>query len=404
MHPRVIKNDEQYEAALQVVEELVACDPEPGSEDAERLELFSVLVEHYENEHFDLGRPTPTEAIRFRMEQQGLTQRDLVPYLGSRAKVSEVLSGKRALTLSMIRALHEGLGIPAEVLVQSPELGSDAPIIDYTRFPLAEMTRRGYFGKVDRATPDMARHLVAPLLKRAEVPQAVPALCRQGGTVRSAKQMDSHALLAWCARVLAVASGESLCGKYEPEAITSDWLQEVARLSWSAQGPKLAKEFLAAHGIALVVEPHLPKTHLDGAALLGDDGTPVIGITVRHDRLDNFWFTLLHELVHVQKHLRRGEGSFIDDLDYVETMDPREREADRSARDGLIPPSVRWKTTRAYVQKSPQAIRELAAKLRVHPAIIAGRIRYDTHNYRILGQLVGSGGVRALFEDVQWPS
>jgi HTH-type transcriptional regulator/antitoxin HigA len=86
--------------------------------DEDELELWSLLVENYEEEHFPIDPPDPIEAIRFRMDQEGLTRADLIPYLQSKSKVSEVLSGKRPLSLSMIRALHSGLKIPAEVLVQ----------------------------------------------------------------------------------------------------------------------------------------------------------------------------------------------------------------------------------------------------------------------------------------------
>ncbi len=89
--------------------------------DADRLELLALLVRDYEDKHYPIDMPDPVEAITFRMEQMGLTRKDLERYIGSRSKVSEVLSGKRRLSLSMIRALHEGLGIPAEVLLGRPD-------------------------------------------------------------------------------------------------------------------------------------------------------------------------------------------------------------------------------------------------------------------------------------------
>ena len=79
------------------------------------------------------------------------------------------------------------------------------------------------------------------------------------------------------------------------------------------------------HGIPLVVEPHLPKTRLDGAAMLSSKGRPVIGLTIRHDRIDNFWFTLVHELIHVQEHLTTDSETFIDDIESGPGSDPRER-------------------------------------------------------------------------------
>ena len=114
MITKVIKTQEAYEAALAEIETLIDLNPQAGTPEAEQLELGSLLVEQYESEKFPIGLPDPVEAIEFRMEQQGLTPRDLIPYIGSRSKVSEILSRKRSLTLTMIRALHEGLGIPAE--------------------------------------------------------------------------------------------------------------------------------------------------------------------------------------------------------------------------------------------------------------------------------------------------
>ncbi|HJW76645.1 MAG TPA: DNA-binding protein [Thermoleophilia bacterium] len=116
--PHLIKTQAEYERALIAVERLIDAEPKAGEPQAEDLEPLSLLIEAYEKTVFPIPDPAPIEAIRFRMDQMGLRQRDLVPYLGSRARVSEVLSGKRPLTLKMIRALHDGLGIPADVLIQ----------------------------------------------------------------------------------------------------------------------------------------------------------------------------------------------------------------------------------------------------------------------------------------------
>ncbi len=114
---KVIRSPEDYEAALSEISRLVDRDPTPGTSDGERLELQTVLVRDYESRTLPRVTVDPVDAIQFRMEQQGLRQRDLVPYIGSKSKVSEVLARKRPLTLSMIRALHTGLGIPAESLL-----------------------------------------------------------------------------------------------------------------------------------------------------------------------------------------------------------------------------------------------------------------------------------------------
>jgi HTH-type transcriptional regulator/antitoxin HigA len=115
---RPIRTEADYDAALAEIDRLL--DVAEGSAGAERLELLSILVEAYEEVHHPIDPPDPIDAIRFRMEQQGLTRRDLEPYVGSRARVSEILNRQRPLTLAMIRRLHRGLGIPAEALIQAP--------------------------------------------------------------------------------------------------------------------------------------------------------------------------------------------------------------------------------------------------------------------------------------------
>jgi HTH-type transcriptional regulator/antitoxin HigA len=119
MKPKVIKNDKEYKAALSKVESLM--DAAANSIEEADLELWSLLVENYERESFPIDTPDPVEAIRFRMEQQGLRPVDLTQFIKSKSRVSEVLSHKRTLTLAMIRALSAGLHIPVEVLVREPQ-------------------------------------------------------------------------------------------------------------------------------------------------------------------------------------------------------------------------------------------------------------------------------------------
>lgn len=117
MQPKLIKTEADHEEALARIEALMEQDSLAQPEQDE-LELLGFLVSEYEDKACPISLPSPIDAIRFRMEQQGLKQRDLIPYIGSASKVSEVLSGKRTLSLSMIRRLHGGLDIPAEVLLQ----------------------------------------------------------------------------------------------------------------------------------------------------------------------------------------------------------------------------------------------------------------------------------------------
>ncbi len=124
MEPRIPKTDREYRAALEEIDRLMSA--RSGTRDAERLELWTLVVERYEEKHFPIDPPDPIEAIRFRMEQEALKPADLIPYLGSKSRVSEVLNGKRPLSIEMIRRLHEGLGIPAEALIRPPKGVSEA--------------------------------------------------------------------------------------------------------------------------------------------------------------------------------------------------------------------------------------------------------------------------------------
>jgi len=120
MEIKAIRTEADYRAALQEVSALIDLDPAVDSPDGERLEVMGALVQAYEAKHYPLDPPDPIEAIKFRMDQAGMTVKDLVPYIGSLNRVYEVLSYKRPLSLNMIRRLSEGMHIPAEVLIRAP--------------------------------------------------------------------------------------------------------------------------------------------------------------------------------------------------------------------------------------------------------------------------------------------
>jgi HTH-type transcriptional regulator/antitoxin HigA len=115
IHPVRSKSD--YKAALRELSAYFDNEPEPGTADGDRFEILATLVEAYEAKHFPIEAPDPIEAIRFRMEQGGLTVKDLVPSISRPNRVYEVLNRKRGLTIDMIRNLHRNLGIPAESLI-----------------------------------------------------------------------------------------------------------------------------------------------------------------------------------------------------------------------------------------------------------------------------------------------
>jgi HTH-type transcriptional regulator / antitoxin HigA len=124
MKIKPIRTEADYEAALKEIERLF--NAIPGTVEADRLEVLTTLIEVYEERRYPIALPDPIEAILYHMESRGLSRRDLEPFIGSRARVSEVLNRKRPLTMEMIRNLHDGLGISAEVLIQPYKILKEA--------------------------------------------------------------------------------------------------------------------------------------------------------------------------------------------------------------------------------------------------------------------------------------
>ena len=248
---RAIRSEEDYEAALSRISELMdALSGQEGQmedpDDPRRVELEVLvdLVEFYESRSDNWGLPGPVSAIEFRMEQANLTQRDLVPFIGSRAKVSEILSGKRRITMSMARALHQHLGIPAAVLLQEPgaTFPDDEPDLEYSRFPLGAMVKAGWVPNV-RNLKDHGEDLVTGLMERAGGKQVAMALYRKNDNRRINAKTDDYALRAWCWRVLAQAREKSLPARYEDGTVDQDFLRQIAQLSTLADGPVRARDF-----------------------------------------------------------------------------------------------------------------------------------------------------------------
>ncbi len=399
---RLIKNEEDYDKALSRIEQLMGA--ESGTSEMDELELLTALVEMYEERHFPISQPDPIDAIKFRMEQLGLGQKDMVPFIGNKSKVSEVLNGKRPLTLAMMRGLHKGLGIPAEVLLKEPggQFPATLPDVEWSRFPVLEMAKRGWVPPIN-GMRGKDEEVMRPFVEAAGGFDALPApLFRQGIGGRLNAKADRYAVSAWCMRISGLALKNPLKTAFQKKNLTVSALKDIARLSYFKEGPLLAREYLAKQGIHLIVVPHLPKTYLDGGAMLLSGGDAIIALTLRYDRLDNFWFTLLHELAHLARHLSGECRLIVDDLDLRSHddvgQDGIENEADEMASTALIPKSY-WPVLDAGKAPNAVDVQSLATKLKIHPSLIAGRIRFKHNNFRILSKLVGRGQVRNLFPE-----
>ncbi|MDH8177931.1 ImmA/IrrE family metallo-endopeptidase [Klebsiella pneumoniae] len=395
MDIKVIKTEQQHQDYLERIHSLMLMMPPTRSDEHEELELLITIVEAYENSKYPIEPPDPIDAILFRMHEKGLKQIDLVPYLGTRSRVSEILSRKRPLTVSMIKALSIGLGISTDTLIgiNSDDNQSHEEGVDWSKFPLKEMINRGWISENGNALKSSAEDIIKGFINQ---------LGWQSGSLSFKRTLSGdayspstqYALYAWVSRVVQQArKKKSSLGIFDPNMLSASFLRNLAQLSWFEKGPLLAIEFLEKHGIAIIIEPSLKGTRIDGAALKDIDGQPIIGLSLRYDRLDNFWFTLLHEVAHIWKHVH-NEETFLDDLD-ASSDDKKESEANRLAREAFIPRAV-WKRSDAYITPTKENIDILSRELKITPAIIAGRLRRELGNYRLFADLIGQGEVSRI--------
>jgi HTH-type transcriptional regulator/antitoxin HigA len=393
---KVLKSESDYKAALARFEKLL--NAPKGSREYDERDVLAVLIERYEDEHHRVDPPEPREAIKFRMEQAGLSRKDLAPYLGGKSKVSEILSGKRDLTLSAVRALHKHLGIPAEVLIRQEQESLPASLmdLDFGRFPIEEMEKHDAFKAYPgNATRDRAAEAVRWLMERSGGLDALAAGFRTTAGMRVKAKLDRYALLGWSLQVLANARETSPGVAFSPKALSKEFVHKLVGLSVLDDGPRNAQRLLSKVGVCLVAVSHLKHTYLDGAVFLVDVVRPVIGLTLRYDRLDNFWFVLFHELGHlVRGHLTKKRSWIVDDLDLPQNDSPDELEADEFAGTALLPPDFDLHLNK---QLSIASIVLYATERTISPAIVAGRIQHERKDYRSFSRLLGHGMVRKQF-------
>ncbi len=272
----------------------------------------------------------------------------------------------------MIRSLHSGLGIPYESLIAERQPNKALAEASQSRTRLSTFE----FGNA-------ARNLSSATVAFSQ--DVSPALHRKTRTQRAATKTDQSALLQWQASVL------------KKSALTAQTFREVAKLSRLSKGPLKAIGYLAEKGICVVALPQLPGTYLDGAAMLDHRGNPVIGLTLRFDKTDSFWFTLLHELAHIHLHLeilKSDRAGFVDDIE-MQTEDSREREADEFARKALIPDEI---LAQGFWGASclSEHLHSISSRARVHVSIAAGRWQREHGNYKKFSRLIERDVLRPM--------
>lgn len=332
---------------------------------------------------------TPSAAINFFLKLWGHEDDGyLAKVLGSRSRASEIMSGKRNLTLSDLRALRNNIGLPADLLLEDPQ-NTNQQWINFSSYPVADLVRQGLLPSgFTKRSKNLEEEIRAFFEKAKYSPEQATQVCYRR-TIRKNERSNPLALQAWIAAVR-IAAFDIAAQQYQ--TLTDDDLKNIARLSQYADGPLRAIDSLLEKGIRVVIMPHFKKTYLDGAIFLLD-GIPVIGMTLRYDRLDNFWHTLMHELSHlVLGHVT--EEPLFDDME-ISVYDGQELDADIHAKNIFVAQET-WDN---FISKSISAISvcTFAAQLSLSPAIIAGRYRYEKRNYKLFSALVGNGEVRRLF-------
>ena len=332
----------------------------------------------------------------------GLSQTDLAERLGMKAQQIQRYEASDYSGASLDRLIDvcQALNVHTTGVFESDNNSrgsvfswSNIDDVVWKQFPAREMAKRGWF---DVPRKGDVYKLARDYFMRVAGPQFASAYHRKkmhGGSVP-----NEYALLAWQARILE-RSQEIVETHKAPDFIADDrWIADLVALTRFKDGPKRAQALLLSKGIILITEKHLSGTYLDGAAMLDRNSRPVIGLTLRFDRLDNFWFVLLHELGHVFLHLMDGlRYDFFDEEDTAGD-DKVERDADAFALDSLIPES-KWDECLSRFALSEEAVRIDAKNLGIDPSIIAGRIRKERGDYTILGGLIGQDQVVSQFKD-----
>ncbi len=329
----------------------------------------------------------------------GLTQSELAKQLDMKEQQvqryeSELYSSASLKTILKIADLLK-IKINGDVQLKELESTTIAEHLNPKNYPFKEMVKRkwfeGFSGTVNEAM-QQADLLLFKLFDRAGITDTqLYSLNKK--KIRAGGELNSLALDAWHARVIVKAKKQNV-PEFDRDALNDTWLKELASISTQKDGPSQAAEYLMNSGIRFVIEPQIEGTYLDGAAILLEGSLPIVALTLRYDRLDNFWFVLFHEIAHIKLHLNEDIEAVFDDLDLK--GDEMENEADNFALNALIPNEV-WKKSLVRFSPSKEAIVNQAQKLHVHPALVAGRIRRETGKYYQLNELIGQGEVRKHF-------
>lgn len=328
---------------------------------------------------------------------QRLSQKDLARKLGLREQQIQRYEAERyrSISLANYQKVADVLGVRLSIDIE-PRSGNwsvshEAPSSEDLTKVLRHARANGWLDDSEpdeRAISQLVRYVADHVLRHG-----TPSLLRTGLNV--VDHADDWLLLSWKAQVTRVA--ERIIAERKPtyRHMNVSWLVHLVQLSRMEDGPIRAREMLLQHGVVLIIEPHVMSMRVDGAAFLVE-GVPVIGMTLLRDAIDNFWFTLLHEIAHIVLHYRIGlSAGFFDDVTSTE-VDELESEANAFAANLLIPEEV-WTRSPARIARAAAPIERLAHQLGIHPAIVFGRVRLERHDYALFSNKIGRGLIRPHF-------
>jgi HTH-type transcriptional regulator/antitoxin HigA len=230
---KLIRTEEQYDSYLQECERLIEKAPAPNSPESDRIDMLSLLIEKYEEQNIAIEPVHPIDAIKFRMDQQGLKQVDLAPYFGTKSRVSEVLSGKRPLTVQMIKALAIGLGISVETLVglhvNENQSAKTSDSVDWKLFPLSEMISRGWISNIrkkskgESSVEDRLKQFIGILSSENHRPTAAFKRTLHGEAYSPNKK---YSIFAWLSKVVQEAGNTPVTTQFKRESFGKETLKE----------------------------------------------------------------------------------------------------------------------------------------------------------------------------------
>ncbi len=227
-------------------------------------------------------------------------------------------------------------------------------------------------------------------------PQSSLALLRGSLDVVEVKKIKDPRLTAWLAYLNWLSTREKYDSPYSLGSVNVETIRDIAKLSVHQDGPVRAVKYLQRLGVSVHVTKAIPGTRVDGCAFWCLANRPLIGLSLRYDRLDNFWFSLLHECAHVALHVTGPDQAFADDFSVRDNLEDVEVEANLAAADAAIPRAM-WKRSEAAKWATPANIERIAQEAEVHASIAAGRVRYEKNDYSLFTKLIGQGQVAKLF-------